>query len=134
MGLSACAPSASGATDENQADEPKQGTLYINQRTELEGTHYALDAIFDVTGPERFTIDLAYTTMPISRALKAGPYSITIRPGYRVLQDVAVAEVPVQSELVSDATQTFQISAEVTTQVVYRFALGAGTVAFDKGK
>jgi hypothetical protein len=41
---------------------------------------------------------------------------------------------PVAAELVSDTAQTFEIVADDTTRISYRFVVAAGTLAFGGGE
>ena len=84
-----------------------------------------------MTGTETLALDLGYTNTAIAQELAPGAYAIEIQPAFRVLQDAAVAEVPVANELRSNASQAFQIVSGEATLVPYQFAVDGGTVSFN---
>jgi hypothetical protein len=47
-----------------------------------------------------------------------------------VFKDEAVVLTPIDAELLSDATQPFEIAVATTTRVAYRFAISKGTLVF----
>src|SRR4051812_29095309 len=130
MAVFASAVAACGAPEFTPRDANEPGTLQLGRASELDSAHYVLEATFDVTGPEPFNLNSAYTVGPIIRSLVPGTYAVTLEPGSRVLKDVAIAQVPVTADLVSDAWQSFEINSGVTTRVVYRFTVDEGTIVF----
>jgi hypothetical protein len=64
-------------------------------------------------------------------ALVPGSYAITIRTDFSLWRDVAVAQVQVAAELVSDAEQRFEITTGTSTLVAYEFMIDGHTAAFD---
>lgn len=124
--LTACgSPAASGM------DEDAPGMLQVGRTGELDGAHYELEARFILTGPESFGLDLGYTNSAANQELVPGAYTIAIQPGFRVLRDAAVTEVPVAAELSAEATRDFQILPAATTLVSYQFAVVGGMLSFD---
>jgi len=55
---------------------------------------------------------------------------VELQPGYQVYQDQAVVLTAIDAELLSDATQAFDVGAAATTRVEYRFVIAAGTLVF----
>jgi hypothetical protein len=106
--------------------------LQIGRTGELNGTRYVLDARFAVSGPEQVTLDTRSTTAhELDYDLTPGAYTITVQSDFHVLEDVAVAEVPIASALVSARTQGFQLASGTTTTIDYRFDVEGGTVSLD---
>jgi hypothetical protein len=99
-------------------------------RSSLEGVRYQLEASFLVSGSDSASLASRPGEATLSRELAPGSYSVELQPGYQVVQDQAVVLTPIDAELLSDATQSFEIAAAVTTRVSYRFAISAGTVVF----
>jgi len=99
-------------------------------RSGLDGARYQLDASFVVSGPESATLAASPGEAILSRGLAPGSYTVELRPGYQVLQDQAVVLTPIDAQLLSDLTQTFEIGAAVTTRVSYRFIISTGAITF----
>jgi hypothetical protein len=110
--------------------ETPAGTLELALRSSLEGVRYQLEASFAVSGVEAVSLTARPGESTITQELSAGGYAVELQPGYRVFQDQAVVLTPIAAELVSDATQAFEITADVTTRVSYHFTVAAGTLEF----
>jgi len=130
MGVLLLTVTGCGAADA-RTPEMRIGTLQLGRTYELDGARYVLDARFDVSGPETFELDTALTNQPVTCALEAGSYVITIRDDFRLWRDVAVAQVRVAAELASDAETRFLVRGGDSTLVVYEFLVEGRALAFD---
>jgi hypothetical protein len=115
----------------SQPEKVELGILRVGRKCELHGVRYALDARFDVTGPEVLELDTNPTNDEQGRELLVGNYAITIRPGFSLWRDVAVARIQVSAELASHPERHFEITAGTSTLVAYEFVVDGETVAFD---
>jgi len=120
----------SGAPEGTESSESPLGVLELGLRSDLDGVRYQLDASFVVSGAEAAPLLPRPGEAILSRALSPGSYAVQLNPGYQVLQDRVVVLTPIDSELLSDATQTFEIVAANTTRVSYRFIISAGALTF----
>lgn len=130
LGLALAGCGSQAASD---SFEPgRSGALLVYRYGLLAGVRYTLAASFDVSGPESCTLDSRSTTAALARELTPGRYQIAIRSDALVFADEIVAELPVASELASEPSEPFQIAADATTRVSYRFNTDAGLVSFDE--
>ena len=123
--LAACA-----APPVSQGEESATGLLRLGRRCDAGRGGLTLDARFDVTGPVALELD-THLTNPQTRELRAGNYAIAIRPDFRLWRDVAVAQLQVAAELVSNGEQLFEIAPGASTLVAYNFMVEGDMATFD---
>lgn len=124
--LSGC----SGTTGGGESDAAPVGALELGLKSSLDGVRYELEAQFVVSGPDSVSLRARPGAAILSLELAPGAYTVELAPGYRVYQDQAVVLTAIDAELLSDAIQSFEIAANATTRVEYRFAIAAGTLVF----
>jgi hypothetical protein len=123
-------PGCRGGTEAAESEGSPAGILELGLRSSFEGVRYQLEATFTVSGAGSASLAAMPGEATVAQELAPGDYAVELQPGYRVFQDQAVVLTPIAADLLSDASQAFQIVADTTTRVSYRFAVAAGTLDF----
>lgn len=123
-------PGCGGNPGVSESSQASAGLLELGLRASLEGVRYQLEARFAVSGPDSALVSPRPGEATLSLELAPGSYAVRLQPGYHVYQDQAVVLTAVDAELLSGATQAFEITPTATTRVEYRFVIAAGTLAF----
>lgn len=130
LGVLALLPGCGGSAGVSESSEGSAGLLELGLKASLDGVRYQLDARFAVSGPDPAWAVSRPGEATLSIELAPGSYEVELQPGYQVYQDQAVVLTAIDAQLLSDATQAFEITPTITTRAEYRFVIAAGTLAF----
>jgi hypothetical protein len=133
----AAAPTLAGcsAPDGAVVQDRAAGRFELGLSAELDGVQYWLEATFFVTGgTESAFLSSSRGDTSLAHELTPGSYAVELLADFRVLRDRGGFLDVVEADLLSDATQLFEIDSESTTRVAYRFAVDHGAIEFGPGE
>jgi alpha-tubulin suppressor-like RCC1 family protein len=114
------------------------GTLSLNLQANVDSAAYHLrHAVFQVTGPESFTLDGdASPDLPdLQRTLQRGGYNVALQDGWQLTRSLATGagEETVDAQLGSENPATFVVVPGQVTPVTFSFFTGNATVRLGSG-
>ena len=125
----ATAPQPTGCSDRQIPLEVDVAMLLPLPHSSLRGRRSGKVDV-SLGGPDTTPLAARPGEATLSLELAPGSYAVELQPGYQVYQDQAVVLTAIDAELLSDATQAFDVGAAATTRVEYRFVIAAGTLVF----